>query len=258
MRRWNSTPVLAWQAMAVLSLTSALGWLIGLRTNSGAMSVKNAEAFAPVVRQHWHFGKWNLGGALAMWGASQLYPFLVAGFLGLRDVALLNGSIRIMGISNVINQGIEAFATPRLRQHMVNDDIRSYKHSLTKVFVIGIALMLPLCLIVMVQPDTVMRWCLGESFAHGAFTLQIIAITQFFAFLTRIATIGLNSLAQPKPGFWGQMVCAIATLAAGPWIVSTYGLPGACIALLINALVIFSIMSASFWRVMPRVGGARP
>jgi hypothetical protein len=48
-------------------------------------------------------------------------------------------------------------------------------------------------------------------------------------------------------------------LAAGPWIVTSFGLPGACLALLVNAVVIFSIMSSSFYRIMPRSQqGAQP
>jgi O-antigen/teichoic acid export membrane protein len=200
------------------------------------------EPWRPIAARHWSFGKWNLAGTLALWGSSQLYPFLVAGMLGLGQVGLLNGSIRIMGVSNVLIQGIEAFATPRLRRKLVEDEKRSYQQALMKVFLSGLAVMLPICLLVMIFPDVVLRVVLGSQFEGAAFVLRIMALTQLLTFLCRIASLGLNSLKESKPGFWGQAVCAIATVLLGPMIISHYGLDGACLALLVNSMLNFLIL----------------
>jgi O-antigen/teichoic acid export membrane protein len=245
-------PCQAWHAMLVLAGCGLAGWLAGLWANRDAITAPSVEPMGPVVRRHWDFGKWNLGGTIAMWGASQMYPFMVAGMLGLRDVALLNGSIRIMGVSNVLVQGIEAFAMPRLRAQMVGSNISAFRQSLFSVFIAGTGIMLPLCALGMIAPERVMAVCLGEHFTHGAFALRIIALTQFLSFVARIVSIGLNSLKEPKPGFWAQAVCAIATLLAGPWIVSVAGLQGACLALLCNATIILLISAGSFFRIMRR------
>jgi O-antigen/teichoic acid export membrane protein len=239
-------------ALAVMAGAAGIGWAVGFCANRRMIAMDRPEALAPVAKQHWEFGKWNLGGAFAMWGASQLYPFLVAGILGLREVALLNGSIRILGVSNVLIQGIEAFTTPRLRKHLIDHDVARFKRALLKLFLVGMSAMLPLCLVMMLFPRAVLETVLGERFAHGEFVLQAIALAQLFTFLSRMSSIGLKALKQPKPGFWAQAVCAALTMLAGPMIVAHYGLKGACLALLANSSIIFLITALSFYNLLAR------
>lgn len=244
----------AWHALAAMAATALAGWIIGFQAHRHMIAMRAPEPLQPVFRRHWGFGKWSLGGALAMWGASQLYPFLVAGFLGLREVAVLNGSIRILGVSNVLVQGIEAFTTPRLRKQIVDQDVRGFRMSMLLLFSIGIAVMLPFCALMMAWPREALLLFLGEKFTHGVVVMQIIALAQFFSFLSRLSSIGLNALKQPKPGFWSQLICAAVTMMAGPLIVRHGGLMGACLALLFNAIVLFLVTTGSFHRIFRRSG----
>ncbi|MBA3687192.1 MAG: oligosaccharide flippase family protein [Planctomycetes bacterium] len=242
-------------AMTAVAGCAICGWAAGLMLNRSALGGVAPEDFRAVAGRHWEFGRWGLGASLALWSASQLYPFLVAGFLGLREVALLNGAMRLLGLANVLMQGIESYATPRLRRQLLTTDLRSYRSAWSGFATLGCLLVTPLMVAAMVWPEAILHATLGSEFVDGAQVLRIVAATQLFGFLARLATVGLNALKEARPGFLGQVVCAVVTVAVGPLAVSRYGLDGAAWALLGNALINCIVVGVAFWLVLRRKAG---
>ncbi len=248
-----SVRIEAWHAMAVVAATGLIGWGIGLVVNRKVMRAPVPESIAAVARRHWAFGKWNLGGTLALWSASQLYPFLIAGMIGLHETALVNGSLRIMGVTNVLIQGLDSFATPRLRTFVVAGDMAAYRRFLALIALIGTGAMLVITGAVFAFPEAVLSLTLGPEYAHGGFVMRVIALSMGFTFIARIAGMGLNALKEARPGFWGQVACAIVTIVAGPWIITEYGLEGACVALLVNSVLNAVVLVWAFLARLRRV-----
>lgn len=236
----------AWEAMAILSISGLGGWVVGRFVHRNSLDAPSTVPLRTIIGDHWAFGRWNLGGALALWCASQLYPFLVAGFLGLREVALLAGSLRLLGITGVIMQGIEAYATPALRRRVVSDDLVGFSRGWLWLSGIAGLAVLPFSVAAITMPEAMLVLLLGNDFAGGGTVLQIIAVSQVLSVACRLFQIGLNSLKEPRPGFWGQVVCAAATLIAGPIIVQLAGVEGAAYALVANALINLAVLGSSF------------
>jgi O-antigen/teichoic acid export membrane protein len=239
-------------AMTAVAACAMCGWVAGIVLNRHVLGGGPAEPLREVARRHWEFGRWGLGASLALWSASQLYPFLVAGFLGLRDVALLNGAMRLLGLANVLMQGIESYATPRLRRQLLTTDLPSYRRAWRGFAMLGCLLVTPLMAAAMLWPELILRVTLGPEFVGGGQVLRIVAATQLLGFLARLATVGLNALKEARPGFIGQVACALVTIAVGPMAVSRFGLHGAAWALLGNALINYLVVGMAFWLVLRR------
>lgn len=248
----------AWQAMAALAGCSILGWLAGTWLHRGAFRRDAGNLpLRALASEHWAFGRWNLGGALALWGSSQLYPFLVAGHLGLREVALFNGSMRLMGVSNVVMQGIEAYSMPRLRRAHLADDPDAYLRCWWRMLLIGGLCLAPVSAVALLAPEQLLTTVLGAGFAGGGSILAIAALLQLATFAARMLAVALNALKEPRPGFWGQTACAVLTISVGPVVVAWWGVHGAAYAVLGNALLVGCVLGCSLWWVAAH-GGLRP
>jgi O-antigen/teichoic acid export membrane protein len=241
----------AWEAMAVLAGCSMTGWLAGTWLHRRAGLAGERLSLAAMAREHWNFGRWNLGGALALWGSSQLYPIL-----GLREVALLNGSMRLMGISNVVMQGIEAYSMPRLRRAHLADDPAGYLRCWRRMLLIGGLCLAPVTGVALLMPEQLLTTVLGAGFAGGGSILAIAAVLQLATFAARMLSVALNALKEPRPGFWGQTACAVLTVSVGPVVVAWWGIHGAALAVLGNALLVGCVLACSLWWVAAH-GGLR-
>jgi O-antigen/teichoic acid export membrane protein len=249
----------AWEAMAVLAGCSTLGWLAGVILHARAIIGMLRAPLRPLARAHWSYGCWALGGALALWGSSQLYPFLIAGALGLREVALFNGCMRLMGVSNVVMQGIESYATPRLRRTHLTGDHAAYLRCWAKLLLVGFLCLAPVTVVALAVPERLLALVLGPGFAGGGSILMIAALLQVATLVARMLSVGLHGLKEPRPGFWGQVACAVLTVSIGPLVVSWWGLHGAALAMLGNCLLVACVLAASFvWLMAKRVPASGP
>lgn len=241
-------PVLGASAGLVLLAGASLLGIAAGRMLLAGQRVAAAMPLVPLLREHWQVGRWLVAGAVMVLLADYLYPFLIAGYLGLEETALLAAARSIVSAGNVAINGMDAYAGPRLRAIRVQGGLPALRDAVLRLGGGLVALLLCICLPVLIAPRQIMELAYGEHYGSGAWIL--VAFTGIFLVraVHKVFALVLLALKRPGSGFIAVSINAVVTLLAGPPLVSEYGLPGAVAALAVNAVVILIVLVIGAWR----------
>lgn len=240
--------------MLATAAPALLGWLLGHQMLKharigGASDLPSRSA----LHQHWSFGRWVLLNSLSSYVGNQAYPFIIAGYLGLRDVAVLAAARSTIGVSHVVLMGLSAYGTPRVRQAFVEQGWAGLQQSLGNNARMTALLLVPLLGVCALWPQPIISALIGASYAEQAWIFRWYAGLYVLIGINSVLTIALQALKEPRAGTLGSGLAAILTLAAGPWIVQTWGVPGVILAMVFNACIFLAV--GLFWiqRLRPRL-----
>lgn len=239
---WRPMPLTIEIVILAPALPALAAWLAGIWLFKPARIPDNGTKPEHPILAHWNFGKWALLSTIAMYASSQIYPFLIAGYLSLREVAQLAASRSILGIVNVIYSGLEAYYIPQTRRSFVEGGWQNLKRTIFIMTLVHLFLLLPIVGFFMLFS----RFLLGliypsDGYTEGAWMLELMAIIFIFQIANRIPGIALNAMKQPQYGALAYISAAMATVALGPTVVQVWGVQGAIAAIGINAAVIAAI-----------------
>lgn len=233
--------------LMVLAGTSLLGIIAG-RVLLARARAATALPLGPLLREHWQVGRWLVAGSVMALLADYLYPFLVAGYLGLQETALLAAARSVVSAGNVAINGMDAYAGPRLRAIRVHGGLDALRHATLRF---GVALLLSLgiiCLPVLIAPRLIMEITYGPLYGDGAWILVAFVGIFLIRAMHKIFALVLLALKRPGSGFIAVSINALVTVLAGPLLVRDFGLRGVIAALAANAVVILVVLAIATLR----------
>lgn len=228
--------------MSAIAVPAAMGWFVGRILLSQARDSSDRMSPSP-AHAHWTFGKWALVSTLAQYAGNQAYPFLIAGMLGLREVAALTLMRSIVGVTNVFASGIEAWWTPRARTAFVIGGwpaLSHWKRRLELGFLLGIGSTLALCCL---GAEPLIRYIAPSDYADYAWLLQTLALVWGIGLWSRIDAMALQAMKRPQSGTLSNAIVACFTIAAGPALVAHAGLFGVVAGFMINVAISKFVLS---------------
>jgi O-antigen/teichoic acid export membrane protein len=223
--------------LLALAASSALGSALtrsGLRQHAG---VRPPGAVGELLRQHGRFGGWILGSTVAMWCSNQSYPFIIAGAMGLADVALFSAAKTVLGTTHFLMQGLDAYAVPVLRRALVGQVWAHFAQRSRRVLGVGLALLVLPCLAIAIAPELILTVFYGDKYAGGGEVLRALAVIYVLVAVNRLLQIYLIALREPRAGFSANLVNAALTLGLAPLLITRYGISGALWAYALNQLI---------------------
>lgn len=200
---------------------------------------------------HWRFGGWVLGATLAMWCSSQSYPFFIAQLLPLREVALFGAAKTVLGLCHFAMQGIDIYAVPVLRQELLNSPWDRFVARCRRTLGSGAGVLVAGCLLIAILPDTLLRLFYGDKYLDGATILRVLALIYLLTTLNRMLQILLTAMKEPRAGFNANMVNAVLTITAAPFLVRHFGMLGVLLAFALNqtiATATYTLYARRTWR----------
>lgn len=233
--------------LAVLAGTSLLGIAAG-RMLLATSRAATAMPLGPLLREHWHVGRWLVAGSVMCLLADYLYPFLVAGYLGLEETALLAAARSVISAGNVAINGMDAYAGPRLRAIRVHEGLDALRRAALRFAAILLLILGCICLPLMIAPRVIMEITFGPHYGDGAWILVAFVGIFLIRAVNKIFGLMLLALKRPSSGFIAICINSVVTVLAGPPLVRHFGLKGVVAALAVNALVILIVMAAGTWR----------
>jgi O-antigen/teichoic acid export membrane protein len=205
-----------------------------------------ARATRPLFVQHWALSRWLLLTVLAVWGASQLYPFLLAA-LGPAAVAtyvacrnLLNATgIMVQSVGNYLP--VRAAALLRLKGKVA---LRSHLlRTLAQATLVGVLFVL----LIVVAAGPLMHLAYGGLYDNAASLLRTLALATLFSLLG--AVLGAYSLAMEdsRASFLANLGATGVALTAGAWLIHVGGLQGAAVAATLSTATSMALQGALVW-----------
>jgi O-antigen/teichoic acid export membrane protein len=197
--------------------------------------------------QHWPLSRWLLLTVLAMWGGSQLYPFLlaalgpvaVASYVACRN--LLNAiGVMIQSVGNYLPVRAAALLKRRGKLALRNHLLRT----LARTSMFGIAFVV----LIMLSAGPLMHLVYGGRYDSAAPLLRMLALATLFTLLG--AVLGAYSLAMEdsRASFVANFGATCVALTVGIWLIHTNGLQGAAIAATLSTATSMMLQATLVWR----------
>lgn len=236
----------------VMGITSWLGFLVGLAKVEWPRPRVTPPLWQTMM-QHWRIARWLVLTVLAVWGAGQVYPFLIAS-LGPVVVATFSASRNILNVIGILVQSFGNYLPGRaalllkeqgkaaLRRHMIVTLTQSGLAS-AALFVIVLWLAQPM-----------LHLLYGGMYDHAAHLLKILAVGASCTILG--AALGAYSLAMEdsRSNFLANLGATVMTFTAGLWLIREYGVEGAAVATslsLATAMLLQALLVTIRFRSLP-------
>ncbi len=241
---------------AIMAVTSLLAFVIGLYKIDLPHPVEH-QPLGLLMSQHWGIAKWLILTVLAVWGAGQVYPFLIAS-LGPAVVAMFSASKNILNIVGILVQSFNNYLPGRaalllkqqgkhaLRKHMVATVVQA---SLAALVLYGTMMWVA-------QP--LLHLLYGGTYDHAAHLLKILTLGASCTILG--AALGAYSLAMEdsRSNFLSNLGATAMTFTVGLWLIREHGVEGAAIATslsLATAMLLQAMFVTLRYRRLPEAVG---
>jgi O-antigen/teichoic acid export membrane protein len=244
------------RAFVVMALTSMAAFLLGLRKMQMPRDVVRCSVTGVLV-QHWKLSKWLMLTVLAVWGASQIYPFLISP-LGPIAVASFAACRNLLNAMGVIVQSVGNYLPTRaavlLRQQGKSTFRRHLIQTVGRSALLGSLFLLAMLLFA----ETLMHLFYNGMYDVAAPLLRILAIGTFFSLMG--AVLGAYSLAMEdsRSSFLANLGATAFTFTAGLWLIHTHGISGAAAATSLSLAVSMVLQGSLVFMRLNRLPNGDP
>lgn len=231
------------EMLVYISAWAFAGYGVGRWLNRGVRGPCDRVDRLSAAREHWDYGKWALGSTLSLWGSSQAFPFILAAFVGLREVALFTACKGVLGLIHFTLQGFDAYFIPTLRRRLTQQGGASLVAGIKGSAVISLlAAGLP-CLVIAAFPEMFLELFYGGKYLTGAWVLRTLALLYLLMVGARLMQVALHALKEPRPVFAASLVNTVMTLSLGIALVASSGMVGVLVAQGLNYIIDLVVVS---------------
>jgi O-antigen/teichoic acid export membrane protein len=197
--------------------------------------------------QHWPLSRWLLLTVLAMWGGSQLYPFMLAA-LGPVAVASYVACRNLLNAVGVMIQSVGNYLPVRAAALLKRRGKTALRNHLLRTLAQASSYGLAFVLLIVLAAGPLMHLAYGGHYDSAAPLLRMLALATLFTLLG--AVLGAYSLAMEdsRASFVANLGATCVALSAGIWLIHTNGLQGAAIAATLSAATSMTLQAMLVWR----------
>jgi exopolysaccharide production protein ExoQ len=244
------------RALSIIALTSALAaaggcWQIrGSLTRRGVWGAMRAGGFA----ENWLFGKWLFGAALATWVASQLYPILIGGLIGVAQAGAFSAVFTLMGPARILLIAMDTALVPVAARAFAERGQPELHSFVARVYMMTAPIIALYCIGISLLSPRILGAAYGEHYRPYGWLLALFALSYALDYLRLPISIAMEARRISAPIFRAYLLASIVTLTAGVAAVRFLGLRGAALGTIANSL----ILGVMLWRYYRAAGAAVP
>lgn len=222
-------------AFLIMAATSMAAFLLGLRRMKLPATVIQRSS-ADIMVQHWTLSKWLMLTVLAVWGASQIYPFLLSP-LGPVAVASFAACRNLLNAMGVVVQSVGNYLPVRAAALLRQQGKSRFRSHLLRNLGGSSLFGALFVLVVLLSSDSLLHAVYGGAYDAAAPLLRILAVGTFFSLIG--AVLGAYSLAMEdsRASFLANLGATGFTFTIGMWLIQAHGISGAATATTLSVAV---------------------
>lgn len=210
---------------------------------------RTALAPAPVLREHWAYGRWLLATASANWVTGNLYYIVLPAAAGLAAGGALSAlTLFVRPILTMLTPISLVLIPPLVRA-------RGTPNFVTYLLIALIGLLAAsgcYWALLVLDHGRLVGVIFGGKYDAQAHLLVILGLLPVSAAAARVLTCGLRAIARPDLEFRGYLVSMVTTFTIGVALVIAFGLEGAAMALVLSSASLGGSMAWTLRRQLSR------
>lgn len=237
---------------AIMAATSMLAFVVGLSKIDLPRPVAR-QSLGHLMAQHWGIAKWLILTVLAVWGAGQVYPFLIAS-LGPAVVAMFSASKNILNVIGILVQSFNNYLPGRAALLLKQEGKHALRRHMVRTLMQATLAALVLFGLVMWLAQPLLNLLYGGTYDHAAHLLKILTLGASCTILG--AALGAYSLAMEdsRSNFLANLGATVMTFTVGLWLIREHGVEGAAVATslsLATAMLLQAVLVMIRYRRLP-------
>lgn len=230
----------AFEMIGLGAFLAALAWLLWARKGLAF----SKTSVASDLSRNWSFGKWLLGGNLALFLGCQIYPWILNGLHGTAVVAALAACQGVVGLVNPCLQGTTNFLAPKAARAFAQGGAPAL-HTLVRKFTLAIIPVTVLCCLgFFAFGSRLLSFIYGAQYAGLGPVIAILSLNVLIASLAIGVDYGIWAMGRTDLNFRIELARLLITCTMGLWLVKAFGLLGVAWGLLLgsSAVLICQVM----------------
>lgn len=204
------------------------------------------------VASLWSFSRWLVAARLMGNASRMIIPWIVFAMLGKIEAGLLATCASLVGLAWLFVRGVNNYFRPYAVKAFADGGPSAVRGAVAKTAAVFTALLLPICLLLGFAGDQLLAIVYGAELSGVGSVVFLLALNTLATSWAIAANNGLVALGRPHDTLWGEGVTLIATLLAAPILISTAGLAGAAVAMLLGNLAGAAATAVLFERGLSR------
>jgi len=214
-------------------------------------------ASSEIVRRHWQYGRWVVGGTTANWLSGNAYYLIVAALLPMRDLAgfraLRNFTAPCTQALVAINLLVLPWASSRLARGGI-PGLRQRTRQITWLFGAGA---LEYLAAIWLFGSKVMNFLYAGRYNEFAPLLLLSAAPLFFTAVAMGSEVAVQVMQAPSEVFLAYSVSGALTVLTGVVFTHYWGLAGGLVGLLISTIAFWAVITYRYHK-RSRAGNPQP
>jgi O-antigen/teichoic acid export membrane protein len=194
-----------------------------------------------VIKRHWKFSKWLLAASLTQWTSGNYFIIAAGALLGPTAVGILRAVGNVIGITNILFQGLENIIPSSASRHLMGSGIVGLRAYLMKVFVYGGLAILSLATLLSIFSEQILTIIYNKEYAEYRYILVWYAVISLIAYSIIPLVIGLRTLEYTKPIFTSYFITTIFSISTANYLITSFNISGVMIGIAVNNLIMLLI-----------------
>jgi O-antigen/teichoic acid export membrane protein len=220
------SPASAFLAMAASSL---LAFVLALRRIERAHPEPGVDlSVTEVIEEQWPLSKWLLATVLAIWGAGQLYPFLLAP-LGAVAVATFSVCLNLLNLLGLVTQSVANCVPGSAAAILQRHGKAAFRRDLLRtsllagcaggVFVVAVGWL----------SEPVLHLLYGGRYDSAANILRTLSIGAACSLMGTVFGAYALALRDSRSGLFSNLGATVMTFTVGLWLIGEHAMQGAAL-----------------------------
>lgn len=208
-----------------------------------------------LVQEHWGYGRWALGSALAIWVPLNIYYLFLPAWYGLRASGVLKA---LMNLASPASHSLLAFGSlilPLFVRHRTRGGLGLMRQTVRRIlgiFLVGATTYVLALWIFRVQ---LIHLLYGEKYIkYSNFPVLLVGVVPLVTVFAVVLGGALRACERPDWIFWGYLVGVALTVTVGICLAATLGVVGA----LAGYIVSYTLLATALWLFYRRLGRSAP
>jgi len=232
----------------------AIGWgavaaiVLGMWQARGYWAWRNIQLWQ-TFKKNWKFGGWIMGGSLANWVASELYPLLAAGLISFAAAGAYRALQNLVAPVHVLLRATDTFFTPRAAKVYHQSGFVGLSRMLKIIYLVAGVPIIGMLVIATLFPEPLLRLLYGETYVAYSGSLFLMAIFYGLWYAYWPLQTAFKAVRLTSPIFIANIAAIICMFTIGIWGIQQFDINGAIGGQALNALVISIVLWLSWMRV---------
>jgi O-antigen/teichoic acid export membrane protein len=241
----------------------AIGWgavaaiLLGLWQSRGYWAWRKIQLWQ-TFQKNWKFGGWIMGGSLANWVASELYPLLAAGLISFAAAGAYRALQNLVAPVHVLLRATDTFFTPRAAKVFHQSGFGGLSRMLKIIYLVAGVPILGLLILATLFPEPLLRLLYGETYVAYSGSLFLMAIYYGLWYAYWPLQTAFKAIRLTSPIFIANIAAIICMFTIGVWGIQQFDINGAVGGQALNAFVISIVLWISWRQVKQKAISGQP